>query len=159
MTLFVRYWWLFTVVACILQAQDPRGIVRGRVSDKSGAVVPNAGIKLSSVESGVSLSATTNEAGNYSVPFVLPGFYNIEVEASGFKQYRQTGVQVRVGETIDVNVSMEIGGVTERVEVTAETPLLDTAGASLGRIAMTGTGARAPSWTTTGASATSAARV
>jgi hypothetical protein len=124
------------LAAClsILQAQDPRGILRGRISDQSGAVLPRASIRATNVESGVTLSAATNESGNYSIPFVLPGFYDVEVELTGFKQFRQTRVQVRVSETTDLNITMEVGGVAERVEVTAETPLLDTAGASLGQV-------------------------
>src|SRR5688572_30493367 len=118
----------------VVQAQDPRGSLRGRVSDQSGAVLPRASIRATSVESGVALSAATNESGNYSIPFVLPGFYNVEVEVTGFKLFRQTGVQVRVSETTDLNIAMEVGGVSERVEVTAETPLLDTASASLGQV-------------------------
>src|SRR5687767_2663074 len=117
----------------LLQAQDPRGILRGRVSDMTGALVPGASIKATNVESGVALTATTNDAGNYSIPFVLPGFYNVDVEMSGFKAFRQTGVQIRVSETTDLNISLEVGALAERVEVTAETPLLDTAGASLGQ--------------------------
>jgi hypothetical protein len=127
-------WCLVAAGMSLLQAQDPRGIVRGRVSDPSGASVPGAAITLTNTESGVTLTATTNEAGNYSIPFVLPGFYNAEVEMTGFKQFRQTGVQVRVGETIDLNIALEVGAVAETVEVTAETPLLDTAGASLGQV-------------------------
>src|SRR5687768_9906061 len=98
----------------LMQAQDPRGIIRGRVSDASGAVLPGAAVKATNTESGVTLSATTNQAGNYSIPFALPGFYNVEVELTGFKQFRQTGVQVRVSETTDLNIAMEVGGVSER---------------------------------------------
>jgi hypothetical protein len=125
---------LVAIGASLLQAQDPRGTIRGRISDPTGSTIPGAAIKATSTDSGVTLTAKTNESGNYSIPFLLPGFYTVTVEVTGFKQFRQTGVQVRVGETIDLNITMEIGAVAEQVEVTAETPLLDTAGASLGQV-------------------------
>lgn len=122
------------VVAGNTMAQDPRGTILGRVSDASGGVMPGVEIRATNVATGVAATAISNEGGNYNIPFLLPATYTVTAEMSGFKKYVREGAQVRVSETVELNVRMEIGGINETVVATAETPLLDTTGSSLGQV-------------------------
>lgn len=123
-----------TVLLTAAFAQDPRGFVTGRVSDPSGAGVPGAEICVTNPASGVTFTSRSNESGLFQVPFLPPAIYAVSVEAAGFRKYVRDRVQVRVSETVDLDVPLTIGDVAEAVEVTGETPLLDTAGASLGQV-------------------------
>src|SRR5947209_13201757 len=116
----------------LAKAQDARGAIVGRVLDSSGATVATAEVRATNVATGLAASARTNDAGNYSLPFLASGIYNVTSEATGFKKFVRDNVQVRVGDTVELNVEMAVGAVTEQMEVTAETPLLSTAEASLG---------------------------
>src|SRR5574340_930194 len=121
-------------LAGFLSAQDPRGNISGTVFDNSQAVVPGVRIRAVNSETGVAASAVTNQTGHYSIPFLIPGTYKITAEITGFKSFTRDGIEVRVGETVDLAIHMEVGAVSETVEVQAETPLLDTASASLGQV-------------------------
>src|SRR5438477_10821712 len=125
---------LLAMPAFLAKAQDARGAIVGRVLDSSGATVATAEVRATNVATGVAASARTNDAGNYSLPFLAPGFYNVTSEATAFKKFVRDNVQVRVGDTVELNVEMAVGAVTEQMEVTAETPLLTTAEASLGLV-------------------------
>jgi len=114
--------------------QDPRGSILGRVTDSSNAVVPGVEVRATNVATGVTASGVANEGGSYNIPFLLPGTYRIRAEIPGFKTYVRDGIQVRVSETVELNIQMEVGQISETVIATAETPLLDTAGSSLGQV-------------------------
>ena len=114
--------------------QDPRGTILGRVTDSSNAVVPGVEVRVTNVATGVTASGVANEGGSYNIPFLLPGTYRIRAEIPGFKTYVRDGIQVRVSETVELNIQMEVGQISETVIATAETPLLDTAGSSLGQV-------------------------
>jgi hypothetical protein len=115
-------------------AQESRGTIIGRVTDASGAVLPGVTVKITSVSTNVTLTAETNSSGSFNVPFLLPGEYRVMAELTGFKRFVQDGVQVRVSETVELNVSLQVGAVTETTEIKSETPLLDTASPSLGQV-------------------------
>jgi len=126
--------WLVSLLAGIAYSQESRGTILGRVVDGSGAVVPGVDVRVTNVATNVTATAKTNDAGSFNVPFLLPGTYRVTAEVSGFKRYIQDGVQVRVAETVELNISMEVGAVSESVETRSETPLLDTATPSLGQV-------------------------
>lgn len=121
-------------LSLVVLAQESRGTIIGRVADPSGAVMPGAKVDITSMTTNVTLTATTNDEGRFSVPFLLPGTYRVTTEKTGFKRFVQSGVEVRVSETVELNIGMQAGEVTEALEVTASTPLLDTAGSSVGQI-------------------------
>src|SRR6266478_324774 len=109
--------------------------VTGTVSDKSGASVPNAKVDLEDVDTKATSSVTTGSDGGYTFPSVRPGNYSITVSAKGFRQSVVTGVRVAVGKAATVNVTVELGAVTETVEVTAGTGAeLQTINASVGNV-------------------------
>lgn len=115
-------------------AQDARGSIVGRVTDASGAVIPNVEVRATNVATGVVATSRTNEAGNYTLPYLIPGIYSVSAETTGFKKLVRENIQVRVNDVVQVNLELAIGAVSESVEVTAETPLLTTTEASLGQV-------------------------
>lgn len=127
---------LATVVALcsVAIAQDGRGTILGRITDASGAAVPNAGIEVLNQATGVSLSSKSNQQGNYEMPFLLPGFYRLSVAAAGFKNAVHDGVELRVGDRLKLDVALEVGQRAETITVTGETPLIETTAASLGQV-------------------------
>src|SRR5690242_14358630 len=92
--------------------QDARGTVTGHVTDLSGANIASADVRVTNVATGVAVS----------------------VELTGFRKFNRENVQIRVGETVSVDVQLSVGDVNETVNVTAESPLLQTAEASLGQV-------------------------
>lgn len=132
-TQILRWPLLLTLVSSVLLAQDPRGKILGMVTDSSGAVVPGATVTAVQLNMNTSTPVRTNSAGNYELPFLLPGPYRLEVKAQGFKRYQREPIEVRVGETATVDVKLELGAVSESVVVTAEAPLLDESSATIGR--------------------------
>src|SRR5437667_947630 len=109
--------------------------VTGTVSDKTGAAVPNAKVDLEDVGTKARLSATTGGDGNYIFTSVRPGNYNVIVSGKGFRQTVVSGVKVDIGKSALVNVVLEVGGMTETVEVTAGTGVeLQTLNASVGDV-------------------------
>jgi len=129
-TLFV----LLCALPGLLPGQDPRGSITGRVTDSTNAVVPGVQIRATNVATGATLSSKTNSSGNYVIPYLLPGTYTLTAELDGFRTLRREGIQVRVNDSLEVNLEMVVGDVAERIEVTSATPLLETATASLGHV-------------------------
>jgi hypothetical protein len=129
---------IFFVSLCVLAgalfAQDPRGGITGSVVDSSGAVIPGVRIRATNNETGVSVPATSSQAGTFTIPYLLPGFYRVNAELTGFKSFVRDKVEVRVSEMVDLTIPMEVGEVTETVEVSAESPMLETASSSLGQV-------------------------
>jgi hypothetical protein len=116
------------------QAPDARGQLVGRVIDPSGAVVPGAVVRAVNTATGVTASTKTNVAGNYALPYLLPGIYTVSSESTGFRKFVRENVQIRVNDSVELNIEMVVGNVSETVEVTAETPLLQTSEATLGQV-------------------------
>jgi len=113
--------------------QETRGTINGKVIDSTQGTVAGAAVKVTNVAMGTSVSITTNEAGLFVAPFLAPGTYEIVVEVKGFKKYVRSNVTLRIGETLDTPITLETGGTEESITVTAESPRLDTATASMGQ--------------------------
>jgi len=114
--------------------QEFRGSIRGRILDPSGAAVPGATVEVINAETNVKTAAVSNEAGNYQVPFLLPGNYTVRAEHAGFKTLERQGIRVSLNEQITLDLTLELGQATESVTVTASAPLLTTASADLGQV-------------------------
>src|SRR5581483_5266628 len=102
------------------------GSVIGTVTDQQGAAVAGAKVTVTSVTKGTSDTTTTNESGNYTVTHLIPDLYNIKVEAQGFKAYEVKGIQVSADVAARVDAKLELGAVTQSIEVTGEIPQLKT---------------------------------
>lgn len=122
------------LVAATAFGQDARGTILGRVVDSSDAVVPGAEVVVTNIAMGVRVSARANAAGNFTLPYLIPGNYTLTVEMQGFRKFARENIQVRVNDQIEVNPKLEVGAATETVQVTAETQVLSTADSSLGQV-------------------------
>ncbi|MBL8173590.1 MAG: TonB-dependent receptor [Bryobacterales bacterium] len=118
-------------------AQDYRATISGHIVDASGGVVAGAKIQAIHVATNETTNATSDAGGNYTVPFLRPGQYKLTVSASGFKQFNRENITLEVGRLVGINVTLELGQLTESVNVTAEAALLETQTAS--RIAVINT--------------------
>ena len=128
----------FVLLLCLLVAapvwpQDARGTIVGKISDPSGAVVPGAQVIVINSAMGTKTNLTTNADGYYLAPLLIPGAYRVEVTVTGFKKAVRD-VEVRVGDRLDISITLEIGASDQQVTVTAETPLLNAETASLGTV-------------------------
>lgn len=105
--------------------------VQGTVTDKSGAVVPGATVTVTNQATGVVSSTKTTEAGFYRIAALPPGLYNVEVNASTFKKTTAKDVEVKAEAVRGLNLTVEVGGTQEKVEVTGETVGVQTENANL----------------------------
>src|SRR5262249_35469804 len=94
-------------------AQEARGTITGKVKDASDAVMPGAQVRITDVARGTTVSVTTNDAGLYQAPYLLPGTYQIVVEVNGFKKYVRGGIVLRIGDTLDIPLQLEVGQTPE----------------------------------------------
>lgn len=119
-------------LAAYATCQQTRATLTGLVTDPSGAVVPNATIKVVNSATGATTVVKSNSRGSYTAPFLQPGVYTISVQMAGFKSYRHTGVELQVEATVTENIVLQIGNVNQSVVVTAATPMINTANANTG---------------------------
>jgi Carboxypeptidase regulatory-like domain/TonB dependent receptor len=105
-------------------AQAVYGNILGTVTDGQGNAVAGAKVTVTSVAKGSTEETTTNEDGNYSVSHLIPDLYNVHVEAAGFKIYEVKGVQVAADTGTKVDAKMDVGSVSQSIEVTGEIPQL-----------------------------------
>ena len=105
-------------------AQDFRGTITGRILDSSNARLPGVTVTATNVATNVDSSSTTNGEGDYSIQFLTPGTYTVTAELSGFKKVSRPGIEVRIGDKLDVNMTLDVGRMEETVSVTAESPVL-----------------------------------
>ena len=124
---------LALLATSLLQAQvQPVGTVDGSVNDGSGGMLAAVKVTLRNVETGVTRDTLTNENGNYFFPLVSPGRYEASVEKTGFKRGIQD-VSVRTGIRSTADFTLQLGQVTDSVQVTGESPLLETSTSSVSR--------------------------
>jgi hypothetical protein len=123
-------------------AQFDTATVVGTVRDASGAVVPAAKVTLTGVETGISAVKLSSSDGNYEFAAVKPGVYVVTAEKSGFAVALVDNVLVQVGARLRVDLEMPLGQVTEKVEVTAQSPLIETDSSQRGQV-ITGAQTRA----------------
>ena len=117
-----------------LRGQTSFGTILGTVTDQSGAAIPAAEVTVTNEETGIGREAQTGQDGGYRVPSLLPGIYSVRAVQEGFQATEVTGVELQVNRAVTVNAVLELGAVTETVEVVAATPLLDTADATVGTV-------------------------
>ena len=112
--------------ATTVRGQAVYGSIIGTVLDPQGNAVAGAKVTVTSVTKGTVEEATTNQDGNYTITHLIPDTYSVKVEASGFKAYSVPSLQVSADSAAHVDAKLEVGAVTQSVEVTAELPQLKT---------------------------------
>jgi hypothetical protein len=111
-------------------AQDFRSTISGRIFDGSGAGVPNARVQAVGAATGETSQVTADSSGNYTLPLLRPGVYTLTVTAQGFRQHSRENITLQVGQIAGIDVTLEVGAVTETVNVEATAALLETQSAS-----------------------------
>jgi hypothetical protein len=117
-----------------LSAQTSYGSIAGAVTDTSGAAITDAQVTLTNLDTAEKRNESTGADGLYSFVNLLPGRYRLEVEKTGFKRTTRPEVIVEVGQTVRIDLTMQVGDVSQTVEVTGETPLLQPETSSLGQV-------------------------
>ena len=125
---------ILLVVSAVARAQESRGNITGKVIDPQGAIIPGATVVVTNAETNVSRQTTTNQTGYFEINLLNPGTYRVSVEAAGFKKTVRSGAELSVGGRLDLHIPLELGQLTETVNVTEESPLLETTVASGGRV-------------------------
>jgi hypothetical protein len=125
---------LFPFLACLSLAQEFRATITGNVSDSTGAVMPQVNVQVKNLNTNETAVAVTNAQGVYSMPFLRPGTYQMSVEAPGFRKYMRDNLVLNVGDTLGIDIKMEVGQASDVINVTAESPVLETETADHGLV-------------------------
>src|SRR4029077_4546957 len=123
---------LIVIATATLAAQTFRGGIVGTVTDKSGAAIPNAHVTVVSGETGLVRSTETDSEGNYTFTELPLGVYEGHVVKPAFRTQAMKDVQVSVSVNQRANFQLAVGDVTQTIEMTSETPLIDTTGNTVG---------------------------
>ena len=99
--------------------------LNGTVQDSTGAVIANATVTLQDLETNRVYTAISNNTGNYLVPSLPPGRYDLSAESGGFAKFTRSGIVLTVGQTATVNVTLQVAGVEQAVTITADLPLVE----------------------------------
>ncbi len=128
---------ILILLCSLLTAQEFRATVSGHVYDSTGASVPNVKLQAINVDTNETATATTDSSGSYSIPFLRPGIYKLTASAAGFKQFIRENLTLEVSKVAGIDIVLEVGNLSESVEVQAQTELLDTESASRGGVVNT----------------------
>ena len=133
--------WILLASVCFLltvaqpgSAQVDQGAITGLVTDSSGAVVGNAGVTLTNLDNGLVLQTTTTSTGEYTFSPVRIGNYSVSATSQGFATTTQKDLKLNVQQRLVVNLQLKPGSTSERIEVSAVAPLMQTEDASVGQV-------------------------
>jgi hypothetical protein len=130
---------IFLLVLCFLMCAavalaSTTGSITGIVTDASGAVVPNASVTATNVATGVAQTIETDAAGYYNFPNLEVGNYDLKVEQKGFKSYVKTAIRIDANTVFRADVALELGEVSEKVEVTSDALQVETQSTQMGEV-------------------------
>jgi hypothetical protein len=130
-----RQVWVWALTACLpLFAQEFRAGISGIVKDSQGASMPKVPVEATNISTNSISRTTTNDAGEYAFPVLPIGTYRVTAEAPGFKKAVRNNLELRVGDQVQQDFTMEVGVVTEQVTVSAGTELLQTVVTDKGQV-------------------------
>ncbi len=115
-------------------AQQETATITGIVRDQSGAIVPNATVTITNIQTNIVVKTETDAAGSYVVPSLRPGEYSVTAESTGFPKIIRTGITLQVAQVARIDITLQTGTLTETVEVVGATSLLDTQTSSRGLV-------------------------
>ncbi len=124
---------VFILTAAIAWGQGSVGTLNGTILDQAGAVVPGATVVATNAATNVEQTTTSTSAGAYTIPYMPAGTYKVRVSAPGFRTSEANNVILRVAETLTLNITLEVGAVSEQVTVSDKPPLLESGTAEIGR--------------------------
>ena len=117
----------------ISSAQEFRGSISGAVTDATGSMVAGAKVTVSETRTGTRTETQSDNSGHYTVPFLLPGDYDVSVRFEGFKEYVRKAIHLGAGEQPVIDVRLDVGETTQSVEVVADVPLVNNENSSIGQ--------------------------
>ncbi|MBM3735508.1 MAG: carboxypeptidase regulatory-like domain-containing protein [Acidobacteria bacterium] len=120
--------------ATALYGQGTTGQITGSVTDASGAVIPGATVAAVNDGTGLKREAVTNEQGNYLLPLLPPGLYRVSITKTGFRPLARTNLTLAVDQTVRMDAALELGTVSETVEVSANAAQVDQDTSALGQV-------------------------
>src|SRR6266567_223454 len=115
-----------------LFSQGNAGRILGSVTDQSGGVMAGAAVTVTDVERGISRPLTTDQAGEYNAPNLIPGTYTVRAQSSGFRTVERQNILLEVGQEIQVDLKLQPGAMAETITVTEAAPMVETTNATLG---------------------------
>jgi hypothetical protein len=130
----VRFCGLVALIATWISAQEYRGTITGIVTDASNASIPNAKVQITNVGTSSTFNTETSASGAYTFSLLEPGKYRLRAEAQGFKPLVMSDIEVYTAQKIGLNLRLDLGDLTQTVEVTAEASLLNTQSADGGTV-------------------------
>src|SRR5215510_6678877 len=116
---------LWFLLAALPQAQMSSGDIKGTVTDATGAVIPNAKVTVTNIETGVSRTAATDTLGTFTFFVLPPANYELKVEAPSLAVFTRRPLQVRVGQTVVIDPQLQPASIQQEVVIQAETPLVE----------------------------------
>ncbi len=125
---------LFLVILGASLFAQSRGTISGEIVDQSGAVVPGAKVAVVSPAIGLTRETTGNESGYFTVPSLPPGDYEVRVEAPGFKSLMRSNLRLDTDAALSLRLQLEVGQLAEKVDVTAEAPMVETSNGEVSRL-------------------------
>ena len=128
----LRFGSLLCALACFGQVDT--GAISGVVTDRSGAVVPRAGVRILQLDTNTAIDLQTNESGFYSAPLLRPGRYEVSIAKEGFHAQKSQPFDLRVQDRTEVNFQLELGTTKTEVTVQAVAPMLESETSSLGQV-------------------------
>src|SRR6185369_16062903 len=117
-----------------VQFAQTSGSIAGVILDQSGSAIPGATVGLTNTETNAARSVLTNDAGAYLFPTLPPGTYNLKAEKTGFKSLVQNKVEIQVQQNARIDFRLEVGQVTESIDVTASSSTIVTENATVGTV-------------------------
>ncbi len=118
----------------LLPGQTPTARITGTVYDSSAKSIPQAAVMATNQSTGAVVEAHSNEQGIFSLPFLNPGKYEVRVEAPGFRRYLRSNLTMETGQVLTLDVTLELGEVSQSVTVSEAPPLLESASSSVGQL-------------------------
>jgi hypothetical protein len=125
---------VFVLFALSLAPASITGSISGVVTDKSGAVISGASVVATDIQTGVRTSVTTDAKGFYNLPTLAIGTYDLEIRHPGFKTYRQTGVVIDANAELRADASLDVGAISEKVEVSTDAVHVETQSTQMGEV-------------------------
>src|SRR5262249_27743938 len=123
------YWMLFVSTATVGHAQVTTATVYGTATDPSGALIPGAVVTLRHLQTGAALTKVTGDRGDFQFDFLRVGTYTIQIEAKGFKRFQSSGFDLTAGQSVRQTYPLQVGDVSETVQVEGVAPLVNTVSA------------------------------